>query len=136
MAVTLRDARVSVTSDDPTLLGWIRDSITTEQLLEAVGVAKLRKPNEIIYAKYLDPIVRELRAKASAPAPSKPRETPAEREWRLLRADAASSGYHREPRPDETAAQYRAAFQKFEKERAAESLARINAGGGLKAMKS
>lgn len=67
MAIALRDARVQVTSIDPTLLTWIADGITTEELLEAVAVAKLRKPREVIPANYLDPIVRELRGKATAP---------------------------------------------------------------------
>lgn len=75
MAIALRDARVQVTSIDPTLLSWIADGITTEELLEAVAVAKLRKPREVIPANYLDPIVRELRGKAAAPAANgKPRK--------------------------------------------------------------
>lgn len=134
MAVALRNARVSVTSDDSTLQAWIQDGITIEQLLEAVAVTRLRpdKAEGVIPAKYLDPIVREQRAKAAAPAPTRRQETPSEREWRLLRADASSSGYHREPGPNETVAQYRAAFVKFEQAKAAEVTERLNA--SLKAM--
>lgn len=67
MAVALRNARVVVRSTDAILHQWLKDGITTERLLEAVSVARIRKPNEAIPAAYLDKIVRD----NPAPADSK-----------------------------------------------------------------
>lgn len=60
MAIALRDLGVTVTSMDQTLAGWIRDGITVQQAVDAVGIARIRKPRpERIPANYLDPILRE-----------------------------------------------------------------------------
>lgn len=60
MATALRDKGVAVTSQHPTLLAWLRDGFTTEQAVEAVGIARIRKPHpEAIPAAYLDRILRE-----------------------------------------------------------------------------
>lgn len=68
MAIALRDKGVAVTSQDPTLLAWIRDGFTPDQAVEAVGIARIRKPwPERIPAKYLDAILRT----PQAPAPQK-----------------------------------------------------------------
>lgn len=66
MAVALRNARVVVKSTDPILHQWLKDGITTERLLEAVSIARIRKPHEAIPAAYLDKIVRDTPAPASA----------------------------------------------------------------------
>lgn len=60
MAVALRNAHVVVTSADPVLHGWLKDGITTERLLEAVAIARIRKPHDAtIAAGYIDKIVRD-----------------------------------------------------------------------------
>lgn len=60
MAIALRDLGVTVTSQDPTLLAWIRDGFTVQQLCDATALARMRKPYpEPIPAKYVDPILRQ-----------------------------------------------------------------------------
>jgi hypothetical protein len=60
MAVALRDLGVDVRSIDPVLHGWLRDGYTTQQAIEAVGIARIRKPHpERIAANYLDKILRQ-----------------------------------------------------------------------------
>lgn len=68
MAIALRDLGVVVRSIDPVLTGWIRDGYTTQQAVDAVGIARIRKPHpEAIPANYLDKILRE---PARAPPPT------------------------------------------------------------------
>jgi hypothetical protein len=63
MAIALRNLGVATTSDDPTLIGWLRDGYTVDQATAAVGTARIRKPHpERIPAKYLDTILRQPRA--------------------------------------------------------------------------
>lgn len=70
MATALRDKGVAITSQHPTLLAWLRDGITTEQAVEVVGIARIRKPYpEAIPAAYLDRILRE----PQTPATPKPK---------------------------------------------------------------
>lgn len=60
MAVALRDLGVVVRSIDPVLHGWLKLGITTQQAIDAVGIARIRKPHpEAIPANYLDKILRE-----------------------------------------------------------------------------
>jgi hypothetical protein len=60
MAITLRNLGVATTSEDPTLIGWLRDGFTVDQATAAVGTARIRKPHpERIPAKYLDAILRQ-----------------------------------------------------------------------------
>lgn len=60
MAVALRNLGVVVRSIDPVLHGWLRDGFTTQQAIDAVGIARIRKPHpEAIPANYLDKILRE-----------------------------------------------------------------------------
>lgn len=60
MATALRDLGVAVKSTDPVLHGWLRDGFTTQQTIEAVGIARIRKPHpEAIPANYLDKVLRE-----------------------------------------------------------------------------
>jgi hypothetical protein len=59
-----------------------------------------------------------------APAAAKS-ETPFEREWKRLRADASSSGFHRDPHEGETLDQYRAALKKHENDQAATTMQRL-----------
>lgn len=58
MAGALRRLLVDITSQNPILLKWIEDGYTTAQIVEAVEIARERKPGERIPAKYLDAIVR------------------------------------------------------------------------------
>jgi hypothetical protein len=59
MAIALRDLGVVVRSIDPVLHGWVRD-FTTQQAVDAVGIARIRKPHpEAIPANYLDKILRQ-----------------------------------------------------------------------------
>jgi hypothetical protein len=60
MAIALRDLGVNVRSIDPVLIAWIRDKFTTQQAIDAVGIARIRKPHpEAIHANYLDKILRQ-----------------------------------------------------------------------------
>jgi hypothetical protein len=82
MAIALRNLGVAVRSTDPVLHEWLKLGITTQQAVDAVGFARIRKPHpEAIPANYLDKILRQ---------PSRP--PPAERPrgaWdRLMEANA------------------------------------------------
>jgi hypothetical protein len=60
MAIALRDLGVSVKSTDKALLDWLRDGFTTQQAVDAVGIARIRKPHpEVIPPNYLDRILRQ-----------------------------------------------------------------------------
>ena len=60
MAIALRDLGVTVGSQDPTLVAWVRDGFTVKQATDAVGIARIRKPHpEPISPRYIDPILRE-----------------------------------------------------------------------------
>lgn len=60
MAIALRDLGVEVRSTDPVLHAWLRDGFTVASAVEAVGIARIRKPwPERIPANYLDPILRK-----------------------------------------------------------------------------
>lgn len=60
MAIALRDLGVVVRSIDPVLIAWIREGYTTQQAVDAVGIARIRKPHpEPIAANYLDKILRQ-----------------------------------------------------------------------------
>lgn len=60
MAIALRDLGVVVRSIDPVLIGWVKDGFTTQQAIDAVGIARIRKPHpEAIPANYLDKILRQ-----------------------------------------------------------------------------
>jgi uncharacterized protein YdaU (DUF1376 family) len=59
MAIALRDLGVSVKSTDKVLLEWIRSGFSTQHAVDAVGIARIRKPHpEVIPPNYLDPILR------------------------------------------------------------------------------
>lgn len=60
MAIALRDLGVTVTSIDPVLIAWVRDRYTVQQAVDAVGIARIRKPHpEPIHPNYIDPILRQ-----------------------------------------------------------------------------
>lgn len=68
MAIALRDLGVVVRSIDPVLIAWVKAGYTTQQAIDAVGIARIRKPHpEAIPANYLDKILRE---PARAPPPT------------------------------------------------------------------
>lgn len=68
MAIALRDLGVVVRSIDPVLIAWVKDGYTRQQAVDAVGIARIRKPHpEPIPANYLDKIIRE---PARAPPPT------------------------------------------------------------------
>lgn len=59
MATALRDLGVVVRSIDPVLIAWVKE-FTTQQAVDAVGIARIRKPHpEPIPANYLDKILRQ-----------------------------------------------------------------------------
>jgi uncharacterized protein YdaU (DUF1376 family) len=77
IAVLLRTHSVAATAHHPTVVGWAQSGVTDEQLVEAVGLARLRKPAGPLATGYLEPIVAELR---NPPPPAdKPRR--ATTEW-------------------------------------------------------
>jgi hypothetical protein len=60
MAIALRNLGVVVKSTDPVLHQWVRDGYTPQQAVDAVGIARIRKPHpEAIPANYLDKILRQ-----------------------------------------------------------------------------
>lgn len=88
MAVALRDLGVVVRSIDPVLIAWVKDGYTIQQAVDAVGIARIRKPHpEAIPANYLDRILRE-------PARAPPKQTPlADRiTWRPPDDDDGANG--------------------------------------------
>ena len=67
MAIALRALGVTVTSMDTVLAAWVRDRYAVQQAIDAVGIARIRKPHpEPIHPNYIDPILRQ---PARAPPP-------------------------------------------------------------------
>jgi hypothetical protein len=70
MAIALRNLGVVVKSTDPVLHEWLKLGFTTQQAVDAVGIARIRKPYpEAIPANYLDKILRQ----PARPPPEQPR---------------------------------------------------------------
>lgn len=60
----LRDLGVMITPSHPTLIAWVDElAITDDEARSAVEQARFSKPEGQIPAKYLDPIVREIRTR-------------------------------------------------------------------------
>jgi hypothetical protein len=59
LAIAARDLGVNVRSTDPVLHAWVREGFTVQQIRDAVGLARIRKPSGAIPANYIDPILRE-----------------------------------------------------------------------------
>lgn len=70
MAVELRKRDISVTSMHPTLVNWVKDGFTVEQVCEAVELARKTPGKEAgsIPANYLDRILRQPARPPPAPA--------------------------------------------------------------------
>lgn len=67
LATVLRKHGVTITPQHPVLLAWVKDGFTLQQMLEAVEVARMRKPDpEPIPPNYLDPILREPKTKKTS----------------------------------------------------------------------
>lgn len=104
IALRLREAGVNITSAHPHAHAWAARGLSIEQALEAVALARQRKPAGSIAANYLAPIIEEMlnpplaRGAAGPPA------------W--WASEAATIGKGRElgvqPRPGEAMAEYRA----------------------------
>lgn len=75
MASALRQRDVTVTSMNPTLIGWIQSGFSVAQVCEAVEVARKTKTEGSIPANYLDRILRQ-------PARPPPAPTAARLTWR------------------------------------------------------
>lgn len=75
MAAELRKRDVTVTSMNPTLVGWIQSGFTVTQVCEAVEVARKTKTEGSIPANYLDKILRQ-------PARPPPTAATAQLKWR------------------------------------------------------
>ena len=70
LAVELRKIGVACTASHPRVLEWAGQGVTVQQALEAVQVARMRKPEgEPISANYLAPIIAEMRNPKPAPEP-------------------------------------------------------------------
>lgn len=70
LAVELRKVGVACTASHPRVLEWAGQGVTVQQALEAVQVARMRKPEgEPISANYLAPIIAEMRNPKPAPEP-------------------------------------------------------------------
>jgi hypothetical protein len=82
MAIALRNLGVAVRSTDPVLHAWLRDGYTTQQAIDAVGIARIHKPHpEAIPANYLDKILRQ-------PARPPPQQRKGSTAWdRLMEAN-------------------------------------------------
>lgn len=59
MAIPLREAGVKVTAIHPTLVAWVQDGYTLQQLQGALAIAREAKGDGDIHAKYLDAILRD-----------------------------------------------------------------------------
>jgi len=60
LAKALRELGVTVTPSHPAMVGWVRDGITQERLVDAVERCRAHKPlPEQIPANYLDKVVRD-----------------------------------------------------------------------------
>lgn len=69
MARALCEKGVKIRSDDPHLSRWVDEGVTIEKALQAVALARNRKPEpEPIYPAYLDAIVRDKRTPAGKEA--------------------------------------------------------------------
>lgn len=60
MAVKLRELGVNVTGSHPALLDWVARGVTLQVAIEAVGIARLRKPDGNISPNYLTPIINDI----------------------------------------------------------------------------
>lgn len=70
LAVELRKVGVACTASHPRVLEWAGHGVTVQQALEAVQVARMRKPEgEPISANYLAPIIAEMRNPKPTPEP-------------------------------------------------------------------
>lgn len=70
LAVELRKVGVACTASHPRVLEWAGQGVTVQQALEAVQVARMRKPEgEPISANYLAPIIAEMRNPKPTPEP-------------------------------------------------------------------
>jgi len=70
LAVELRKIGVACTASHPRVLEWAGQGVTVQQALEAVQVARMRKPEgEPISANYLAPIIAEMRNPKPTPEP-------------------------------------------------------------------
>ena len=106
IAVRLREAGVNITSAHPLAHAWATRGLTVEHALEAVALARMRKPNGRIAANYLAPIVEDM-LNPGLPARAKAAGPPA---WWSSEAAIVSKGSELglNPRPGEALAEYRA----------------------------
>lgn len=106
IALHLREAGVNITSAHPLALAWAARGLTVEHALEAVAVARMRKPNGRIAPNYLAPIIEDM-LNPSLPARAKAGGPPAW--WNSEAATLAKgSALGVNPRPGEAMAEYRA----------------------------
>lgn len=64
IAVELRRRGVKVNGAHPTVQAWVTDGFTLPAVVEALEVARMRKPDEEFGVNYLDPILRQPPKKA------------------------------------------------------------------------
>ncbi|HKB60060.1 MAG TPA: hypothetical protein VKC56_08470 [Gallionellaceae bacterium] len=106
IALHLREAGVNITSAHPLALAWAARGLTVEHALEAVAVARMRKPAGRIAPNYLAPIIEDM-LNPSLPARAKAGGPPAW--WNSEAATLAKgSALGVNPRPGEAMAEYRA----------------------------
>ncbi len=60
LAIQLRKVFVSVNAAHPDVIAWARDGVSVKTALQAVAIARQRKPDGVIPPAYLKPIIAEL----------------------------------------------------------------------------
>lgn len=102
IALALRGQGVAITSAHPKAQAWAKQGVSVAQALEAVGIARLRKPQGAIAANYLAPIIEDILHPQAA----------AKREPAWWASEAATLARGRElglkPNPGEAMGEYRA----------------------------
>lgn len=60
MAVKLRELGITVSASHPQVHDWIQDGVTVAMAVDAVSIARMRKPEGTIAPKYLAPIIADM----------------------------------------------------------------------------
>jgi hypothetical protein len=69
LAIELRKAGVACTASHPRVIEWAEKGVTVAMALEAVEVARMRKPGEPVSPNYLAPIIAEMLHPKPPPEP-------------------------------------------------------------------
>lgn len=69
LAIELRKAGVACTASHPRVIEWAEKGVTVAMALEAIEVARMRKPGEPVSPNYLAPIITEMLHPKPPPEP-------------------------------------------------------------------